>query len=209
MKCPEDFIFIHVPKTGGTSVRTVLREHGKKDGLQHKSVASYIADYGNDIFDKKKGYAVIRDPVDRLVSAYFYGRHKFRIGHKGFPESRSEYFRKSSGFNSFCKLLNDSWNDCPQKLLIVKPQVSYICDKDGNVPVDLYLLEEIDLLVSDVFNNHFDVVAPSLPKINASKRKTVSEMNISTGTLDIIYKLYENDLLLYEEMVANTICNKF
>ena len=56
-------LFIAVPKTAGTSIATILRNHGGK-GFGHTTVYEYPD------LDKLFKFAFVRNPWDRFVSAY-------------------------------------------------------------------------------------------------------------------------------------------
>ena len=86
------FLFIHVPKTGGNAVQSVLKEYSEnkimtkrdQDGIdrfgvvddanpllrKHSTMRDYISVYEDDIKDYLK-FVVIRNPFDKIVSHYF------------------------------------------------------------------------------------------------------------------------------------------
>ena len=69
----QKFIFIHITKTGGTSVETALG--GKLH--DHRACKKYIEEYGDDIFDRLPSFTIVRNPWDKMVSHYAYLRlHK-------------------------------------------------------------------------------------------------------------------------------------
>ena len=64
-----ELLFIHVPKNAGTSIAREL--YGITTG--HKSAQFYQA-ANQDFFDRAHPFAVLRDPVERFVSAYWFIR---------------------------------------------------------------------------------------------------------------------------------------
>ena len=65
----DQFVFIHVPKNAGTSMRGILTD--KNSDIPIKYVGhNYPKRYKNEI-------AVIRDPIDRLISAFYYSKQKW------------------------------------------------------------------------------------------------------------------------------------
>lgn len=71
------FIFIHIPKTAGSSIRFYMR--GRYDTLHvpHHSTAEQIKSKHMDIFESYTKFCVVRNPWDREVSRYrFIKRNK-------------------------------------------------------------------------------------------------------------------------------------
>lgn len=60
------FIFIHINKTGGTSIRNAFGI----DGYQHRTASQIRALIGVDAWQSLFSFSVIRNPWDRLVSIY-------------------------------------------------------------------------------------------------------------------------------------------
>jgi hypothetical protein len=86
------FIFVHMPKTGGNSLQTILRKYsedtyvvsGKKDGInrfgivnekygtkKHSTLSEYKAAMEPELYDSMFKFAVVRNPWDRVISRYF------------------------------------------------------------------------------------------------------------------------------------------
>jgi len=68
-----DFVFIHIPKNAGTSLRAFLADCGLGHSLQkwHTPVHEMSNEYR-----RKKRIAVIRNPLDYYISLYEYQRKK-------------------------------------------------------------------------------------------------------------------------------------
>ena len=73
-----NFCFVHIPKTGGTSIRKALIELDPK--VNHWSYHTYIRSYYNVLnkrtFAKLFKFAFVRNPWDRVVSYYTWLRSK-------------------------------------------------------------------------------------------------------------------------------------
>lgn len=89
----KNFIFIHVPKTGGNSIQNILKDYSEddivalaehQDGIErfdlrnknynthkHSTIAEYKAELDSDFYASAFKFAAIRNPWDRMVSAYF------------------------------------------------------------------------------------------------------------------------------------------
>lgn len=102
------FLFVHVPKTAGNSIQSILRHysedeifthHAHQDGVErfalrnphypikkHSTLSEYRDALGHDGFRGLYKFVCVRNPWDRLVSAYFspsrggtaWDRHEFQ-----------------------------------------------------------------------------------------------------------------------------------
>ena len=167
------FLFVHIPKTGGNSIQTVLRDysedeivakHSRQDGVErfavrnpkyklkkHSALAEYRQALGEEQFAKLFKFTVVRNPWDRMVSFYFTpGRQKEWNAHE------------------FEKLLSET-----------KPAADYLrLEKDDVDPfanVDRIIrfenLEEDFRAVCD----QLGIPAAPLPKYNRSEREHYSK----------------------------------
>lgn len=86
------FLFVHVPKTAGNSIQTILRHYSEdeivarpeQDGVErfgvrnpkfkvrkHSTLAEYRAALGAERFDSLYKFVCVRNPWDRMISYYF------------------------------------------------------------------------------------------------------------------------------------------
>lgn len=81
-------VFIHIPKTGGTTVEVALKLYGSQYyGVQGGRAMQHYdwRDYQRILGDECHGYysfTVCRDPVDKLLSEYYWCKIS-RVGHRG------------------------------------------------------------------------------------------------------------------------------
>jgi hypothetical protein len=94
-------IFVHIPKTAGTSVEAVLGMHGEKTDIGVKPYVNQEVDrehlYGQDLqhmtaadlkqvlqhdgtFDRYFKFSIVRNPWDRLVSVFAWTNQKWAKG---------------------------------------------------------------------------------------------------------------------------------
>ena len=75
-------IFIHIPKTAGTSIECALEGHGavglnsvvNEFPLQHLTAVAVKKRLGAETFDSCFKFAFVRNPFDRCVSEYLWAR---------------------------------------------------------------------------------------------------------------------------------------
>ena len=82
MQDREDVIFIHVPKTAGTSIRFSFKfnsENKSKGFRKHNDVNKVISLIGFSDFMKCFKFTFVRNPWDRLLSHYYFALRKGRI----------------------------------------------------------------------------------------------------------------------------------
>src|SRR5206468_7453488 len=89
----KQFLFVHIPKTAGNSIQSILRDYSEdeivalrseQDGIQrfglrnpnykikkHSTLAEYRGALGEERFRSLYKFACVRNPWDRMVSYYF------------------------------------------------------------------------------------------------------------------------------------------
>ena len=87
------FLFVHIPKTAGNSIQSVLRDYSEdqlvalrkeQDGIErfglrnpnykvkkHSKLSEYLDALGDEQFRKLYKFTCVRNPWDRMVSYYF------------------------------------------------------------------------------------------------------------------------------------------
>lgn len=180
-------IFIHIPKNAGISIEEAI--FGRKVG--HHRMIEYCA------FDEKKfkeyyKFTVVRNPFDRLVSAFFFlkagGRNEndrmwalqnlFEID--SFEEFIDSLKRRKRFFKNTMKHLH------------FLPQYYFLEDFNGNIPLDKTIhFEKLNDGFFEVCND-LNIKGKKLEHKNKSKR---SDWNIyyDDNTKDFVYNIYKKD----------------
>lgn len=191
------FVFVHIPKTGGTSISVALIEshnakvRGNADRLKHVGIGGNIPKVfrPNDIdvhdticeihnkFPESKGYksfCVVRNPWERIFSFY---QHKKRINDPNLPSgSFSEIFKKSN-------------------FLLLQPQTFWMRSENGKIEIDSII--KMESLEND-FNEFAESVGmnASLPHLNKSKKEDYRE-HYDDYTKKLIGEYYKHEIELF------------
>lgn len=178
-------IFVHIPKCAGISIATAL--YGNLGG-GHLTLRQYATAFPPGAFLNYFKFAVVRNPWDRLVSAY----HFLKGG--GLTEKDSSFFqRELAVFSDFSEFVN-GWvsRDNIWKWHHFRPQTHYLNPVLGQFGIDFVALMEN--LPSD-----FAIISKrvgggaNLPVKNKSKRRPYAEY-YEGRTRRIVADVYRDDI---------------
>ncbi len=183
-------IFIHIPKCAGVSVTKSLFN---APGAGHKNILKYQMIFSEQEFNEYFKFAFVRNPWDRLVSAYFF----LRSG--GMYERDKQWYENNlSKYDSFDDFVKN-WVNRKNifKYIHFVPQYKFICDQNHAVKVDF-------IGCFENFQKDFDFIKKRLRvqanlechntnKINKSDyRKYYNEQ-----TMQIVADVYREDIQLF------------
>ena len=140
-------IFIHITKTGGTSIAKSLFGYLP----YHYTAIDYRVIYGRRNFEKYFKFACVRNPWDRLYSAYRY----LKAG--GWDDKDKAWAKANLGaYDDFGTFVRE-WmsTDNIRKHLHFQPQCHFICDTKGRLLVDY-------LAYFETINDDFEKIARRL-----------------------------------------------
>jgi hypothetical protein len=182
-------IFIHIPKTAGSSIEHLLRDEGKYEldfiGVRngrstHHYMGIELKLILKELYPTYYKFSFVRNPYDRLISEYFWCRLN-NVGHK---------FNKT--FDEFL----DYVEDVIKNKNFFKP-----IENDHFIPQYSFLFFNNKLIVNNIFKyEDIETVAPLIKKrlkiktelqhLNKSKK---NEITLTQEQKDRIYNLYKID----------------
>jgi hypothetical protein len=183
-------LFIHVPKSGGTSI---------SQRLYGRNLPHYPASFYRSVFPAEAmsipSFAVIRHPIERFVSAYAFLRdwgtdimacdryERLAIGDMG---SIDAVVDRLHGRGTKLAFLPDAF----------RSQCSYIASEDGRVIVDrLFSLNRASGFSSELERW---LGGERLPHINATGSENIT---VSEETRHKVAEIYASDFALYRSLV--------
>ena len=177
----EDILFVHIPKSGGTSISHWLGESGQKFDAHPNLQMLLTKVHGNPY-----SFAVVRNPWDRAVSAYQY---LFETQKETLFQNYIDKGKPS--FEQFIKSLKNVkvdqvwFNGATPQSLWVEPGVNKII-KFENLQEDF---GEIQNLLQDF---------RKLPHLNASNRDSEYRKYFSEETRDIVGNIFLQDITNFD-----------
>lgn len=122
-------IFIHIPKTAGLSLVKAI--YGDVIGGGHRRLAFYSHIFGSHSSQFFK-FCIVRDPYDRLYSAYNY----LRAGGMNIHDKTAyiKYLKRYVNFQDF--VLNGLDKKIINEIIHFTPQSNFICDLNDVILVD-------------------------------------------------------------------------
>lgn len=188
-------IFIHIPRVAGTSIKEALSLPGRG----HLPWQYYYLVHPEQ-WETYTKFAVVRNPWDRVVSAYSYARMEKSYWHDNLnrlaPHPDYELLSQKT-FAECCEILRDERTLLKHEAW--HPQHAWVAKKEnGNhrLMVDLILRHES--LEDDfaVFCERLGIKGIHLPRLNPSSRETY-RFYYTEETKKIIEEIYATDIKLF------------
>jgi len=189
-------IYVHIPKAAGTFINGhIINSH-----TGHFTISDYQIMYGNNFFKSAFKFTFVRNPWDRLVSAFFY-----LTGDNCSAEDK----KWANQYLSTYKCFEEFVLDLPKSKLFESwihfiPQYRFICDPFGFIPLDFIgKLENIQRDIGIVCKNlNIDGVA-TLKKKNQSNHMHYANY-YSEETANIVCNIYKRDIDLFSYSFSKT-----
>ncbi|WP_276679543.1 sulfotransferase family 2 domain-containing protein [Thalassolituus oleivorans] len=185
-----EVIYIHIPKAAGKAISYSLLN--APNGTGHTKL--YMYERNRDKFDRYFKFTFVRNPWDRLVSAFFYVKN-FR------PESNDrkffdKYIGQDSSFESFVMRLQDekfralcmSWEH-------FTPQIDFVRNSKGEVALDFVgRLEDIE----DDFERLCAILGKDMKlSVRNSGERSDYQSYYSAKMIDVAAMVYAEDIKIF------------
>ena len=178
-------IFIHIPKNAGTSI---IKAIGVQNILIDKTIEEYKVQY-DEYWDKYKKFTVVRDPIDRFISAYKFARMKesgwfSATGEEGLEKHKHYDICNSMDINEYTSYLYKNpkkfnrWNI---------PQTFIISNENNEMEIDYFL--RFENLQEDLKK----IGIERIQKLNSSKIEDDKVIQLSKKSKMKLYEIYDID----------------
>ena len=183
---PPQLHFIHIPKTGGTSIENAGKKHNINWGRfydynDRKYNCSIWHQPTQPEYKSNNTFCVVRNPYTRMISEYHYSQGTFNNCKQNTP-NRLTHFKKwlKKYANNYKN--NKSALDCH---LIPQTEYTQHCDH-------ILRFENLEKEVNQLFKQ-YDLDYITLSKDNQTKKKCLKLSDLDKECKDIIYTLYKSD----------------
>jgi len=203
-------IFVHIPKNAGTSVEELLIGCESAPRSQHFTCRE-LKSQNPELYSSLFRFCIVRNPYDRLISAYEYLLHGGNRSEGGLDMAWQKKLLSLGSFRSFVEsyFVDPQWSSLSLPSHFI-PQCMFICDETGTIDVDCCLPFEqfIQSGLSGLGNQGLTsgiVHKPPPPSILESptiphQRKGGSQSRVGYDTsgviAEIVYAAYRTDFEL-------------
>ena len=208
---PLNLIFVHIPKTGGTFIEKQLREINKelynnnKALGGHSSINNFISKLKIKNISSYNRFAVVRNPYDRIISAYNYlkknkSTHRGAWNNLGSPLSISDFICRIYNLYKKKKLSRiqvKNWHFQQQYKFVVNNlnKKNILCNilKYENLKEDFEKFIELYKIKKNIYNLLYNKI---YKKIKIKEQYDILNI-LSSKHINMINEIYKEDFLLF------------
>lgn len=182
-------IFVHVPKTAGTSIERQLRASDRDVVGGHTTALAFRAAFPSQFASYYK-FAFVRHPLDRFLSAYCYLRDR--------PINwalANQVIHETDSLDCFIESIQNS-PTIISKIVHLIPAHNFVCDSTGNLLVDaIYKYESLDESWKEICTT-IRLPHICLPRSNASRRARAMT-NRNEALMSVVHEIYAKDYEIF------------
>lgn len=178
-------IFIHIPKNAGTSI---IKAMGIENLYMDKTIEEYKEHY-QDYWNKYKKFTVVREPIDRFISAYKFARMDesgwfSATGQEGLEKHQHYELCNQMDINEYTKYI---YNNPEQFNRWIIPQTFIISNKNNKLEIDYYVRYE------NLLEDLKKIGINKIETLNKSKIYDTSKIILNENSIKKLYEIYEID----------------
>jgi hypothetical protein len=180
-------IFIHIPKNAGTSI---IKAMGVENMYMDKTIEEYKEHYG-DYWNEYKKFTVVREPIDRFISAYKFAR----MDESGWFSATGEEGLKKHHHYELCNKMDINeytsyfYKNPENFIRWTLPQTSIISNENGEREIDYYVRYEN--LLEDLQKIGID----KIEKLNSSKIENDKVIELTKKSKNMLHEIYNIDYI--------------
>jgi hypothetical protein len=178
-------IFCHIPKTAGTSIEDTLRLPKQICG-GHTTALAYRNAFPKEFHEFFK-FTVLRDPLDRFLSAFWYLRQ------------RPIHAALNNALIHACETPDEFVRKFPTlvpRIVHLHPAHQFVCDMRGIILVDAcYRFESLGEAWKEI-KAHAGLNGETLPLLTASERPPI-EQDATPAVVEFVKATYARDYQLF------------
>ncbi|MCV2869480.1 sulfotransferase family protein [Defluviimonas sp. WL0002] len=211
------FIFVHIPKTAGTSIDLALRDHSLPRATRgrhllaklnpfpvapdrvvmpmHSTAAQIRRKMGSEAYAQFTSFAFVRNPFDHALSHYEYLKlYRYeRVARRVASMSIEEYLRWRMAARPWDRTLQTG------RFVHLPDQAAFVVDGKGKVIVDRVM--KFETLTSDFERLCRELKVPVAPLEHRRKTERAERSNLreqlSDQAVGLIRRLYARDFELF------------
>jgi hypothetical protein len=178
-------IFIHIPKNAGTSV---IKAMGVENIYMDKKIDDY-KEYYKDYWNDYTKFTVVRDPIDRFISAYKFARMKesgwfSATGEEGLEKHHHYDICNEMNINEYVSYLYKNPKEFSRWTI---PQTFIIENQDKKIEIDYFVRYE------NLLEDLKKIGINKIEKLNSSKIDSKKSINLNRQSKLKLYEIYDVD----------------
>jgi hypothetical protein len=188
------WIFVHIQKTGGNSVRVALGGD-IFDARKHFMARELREIHGEAVWNASLKFSFVRNPWDRLVSWWsMVDNSRDYIDQARPPNAFFGYvLKRAKSFEDFLLRCDDEIVDSDGRKNIFRNQIEYLTDDNGAVMVDFVGRYERLQEGFDEISRRLGRASVELPRTNTSRHAAYTEY-YTPAMAEIVAKRYARDI---------------
>jgi hypothetical protein len=190
-------IFIHIPKNAGTSI---IKAMGVENMLMDKNIEEYKEQY-QDYWNEYTKFTVVREPIDRFISAYKFARMDesgwfSATGEEGLEKHHHYDLCNSMDINEYIKYIYDNPKQFNRWII---PQTFIISNQANEIEIDYCVRYE------SLLEGLKKIGIDKIEKLNSSKIEDEKVIKLTKKSKNMLYEIYDIDYqnFSYDKDVKN------